>query len=123
MLDEILGCVRDGIPVGLQKAIVASLDFLEELRIVLGIKRREPTQKDIDDHAKRPDVTLLIVASHVQHLRGDVSCRTPRGAESQRITDRWAGVCRDLHMHVHVVRTLSFVCRRSDYLACHMEFS
>mmetsp|Transcript_48878 Transcript_48878/g.104341 ORF Transcript_48878/g.104341 Transcript_48878/m.104341 type:complete len:201 (+) Transcript_48878:448-1050(+) len=39
--DEVLGCRRDGIPVGSEELVLPALDLLVELSIVLGVEGRE----------------------------------------------------------------------------------
>merc|ERR1711934_1256988 len=66
--NEGLRAVADRIPIRSEELVLSTLDLFKELRIVVGVEGRKSTEENVHNDTKRPDIALLIVASHVQHL-------------------------------------------------------
>mmetsp|Transcript_9520 Transcript_9520/g.28992 ORF Transcript_9520/g.28992 Transcript_9520/m.28992 type:complete len:217 (-) Transcript_9520:635-1285(-) len=62
--DEVLCRVGYGIPIRAEELVLTPLDLLVELRVIVGVKGREPAEEDVDDDAERPYVARLGVPLH-----------------------------------------------------------
>lgn len=69
MANEVLGGVRDLVPVRGVELEVAFEDLGEEIGVVLVVEGRVAAEQDVGDDADRPDVDRLAVRPLCQHLR------------------------------------------------------
>ena len=72
--NELFRLLRDGGPLLVRKRELARLDILAHLRVRAagGIEGVLPCEKDVHDHAERPQIDLLAVSMRRKHLRRPV---------------------------------------------------
>mmetsp|Transcript_23126 Transcript_23126/g.39642 ORF Transcript_23126/g.39642 Transcript_23126/m.39642 type:complete len:297 (-) Transcript_23126:525-1415(-) len=78
LLDQVLGLLRDRVPLGAGEVELRALHAAEDLRVVVPVEGRVPAQQDVHDHPDRPQVTCFGVVPS-QHLRSNiVGCTNSR---------------------------------------------
>lgn len=94
--DELLGLVRDAIPIGAREVVVGAHDLFKDLLVVVAIERGETTEpidseieseksngdgQNVCDDTNGPDVNTVVVGRALENLRGHVVRGTARGLE------------------------------------------
>ena len=69
--DQVLRLVRHRRPAGVRERELPDAHLLHDLLVALPVEGGHPRQDDVQDHAARPDVALLVVLL-VEDLGGDV---------------------------------------------------
>ena len=81
LADEVLGLIRDSVPVGGVKGKWLLEDISEDLLVVITFERRVSTKEDKEDDAETPNIAGLVVVT-LEHFWGDIVRSTDDGVHA-----------------------------------------
>mmetsp|Transcript_57021 Transcript_57021/g.133792 ORF Transcript_57021/g.133792 Transcript_57021/m.133792 type:complete len:297 (-) Transcript_57021:149-1039(-) len=111
--DDVLGALRDLVPVRRGERVLALADLLEQHRRRVVVEGREPAQHDVEHHAQRPEIDLGPVAIgegkvRVEHLRSHVARSAAGGLHHGRLRNE-LGEPEISHLNCVVIRGVGVV--------------